>query len=181
MSYMRKKSLIKWYPIPDFEGYYKINRLGTIRSVSRFVSIRSHRRHYKQQYIQSRINNFGYRTVTLCRGGHCKTLFVHVILAKVFIPNQYSLPEVNHKNGKKLDNELENLEWVTHSQNMIHAYANGLIAKKGKAVIDNCSGKEFRNAKEAALFSQLKYNTLRNYLNRNIRKNPTCLEYKLAA
>jgi hypothetical protein len=177
----QKKSKLEWHPLPGYEGSYLINTLGTVRSISRFVAIGKKKRFYKGRYIQSTINNRGYRTVRLSKDGICKTYFLHTLLAKTFIPNYFALSEVNHKNGNKLDNSLSNLEWLTHRDNIIHAYETGLIRKKGKPVVDACSGKEFSNTKEAALFYDIKPNTLRNYLNGNIKLNPTCLEYKPAA
>ena len=51
---------------------------------------------------------------------------IHRLIAETFIPNPLNLPQVNHKNGVKDDNSIENLEWVTAQQNSIHAYKNGL-------------------------------------------------------
>jgi len=75
---------------------------------------------------------FGYlRTVLVDDNGKNTTVKVHRIIAQTFIPNENDLKEVNHLNGNKSDNRVENLEWVSRKQNMIHAFQNGLQNNRG--------------------------------------------------
>jgi len=67
--------------------------------------------------IRGEINNAGYRRVKLAG----KRYFVHRLVAEQYIPNPHDKPTVNHKNGNKLDNRVENLEWMTHSENQQHS------------------------------------------------------------
>lgn len=62
----------------------------------------------------------GYLYVSLCKDGKMKSVYVHRLLAKAFIPNTDSKTEINHINGIKTDNRLENLEWVTPKENSVH-------------------------------------------------------------
>lgn len=127
--------------------------------------------------LHSRIDRGGYETVRLRKEGKISTHFVHRLVAGAFLDNPESKREVNHINGNKLDNRLENLEWVTHAENVQHAYNNGLISKTtSMQVIDICSGRLFSSVKEAADNNLIPYSTCKNYLNGN-RKNPTCLRY----
>ncbi len=60
-----------------------------------------------------------------------KTRLVHRVIAKTFIPNPNILPEVNHKDGDKSNNSVDNLEWCTRSDNLKHAYTHGFRTAKG--------------------------------------------------
>jgi hypothetical protein len=88
----------------------------------------------KKKLKQSKRN--GYLCVSLCHKGLCKSINVHRIIAETFIPNPYNKKQVNHINGIKTDNRVENLEWVSHSENMIHAITNGLFLPPQKNRLD---------------------------------------------
>lgn len=80
---------------------------------------------------KGQINQKGYVTVCLYLGkGKSRTVRLHRLIAKAFIPNPENLPEVNHKNGNKLDNSIYNLEWISREGNMKHAWETGLCTNK---------------------------------------------------
>ncbi|MBL7738438.1 MAG: NUMOD4 motif-containing HNH endonuclease [Chitinophagaceae bacterium] len=125
---------IIWKDLKNFGGLYQINNEGTVKSLDRYVY---HNGNDKFQFIRGRkismrVNNHGYLSIRLSRDSKTATRFVHRLLAETFIENPLELPFVNHKDGNKLNNALDNLEWVTHSQNMKHAYSMGLIKGKSK-------------------------------------------------
>lgn len=83
--------------------------------------------------IKGWVNNSGYRQVRCYLKGRSKTCdpLVHRLVAHKFIPNSDNLGLINHKDGDKLNNSVDNLEWCDHSHNLRHAYAAGLTCKKG--------------------------------------------------
>ena len=125
--------------------------------------------------MPQRIDRGGYLTVRLSKKGKDSTIYVHRLLGFAFIPNPDAKPMINHKDGNKLNNCISNLEWVTHSENMAHAYSIGLVKVKTKPVIDICSGETYLSIKQAAKAINIDYGTCRNYLNGNIKNNKTCL------
>ena len=68
----------------------------------------------------------GYHKVDLYSNGKRTSVRVHRLVAEAFIPNPNELPQINHIDGNKENNNVKNLEWVNNSQNMIHAYRTGL-------------------------------------------------------
>ena len=79
--------------------------------------------------MKGHIDHCGYREVLLSENGKTNNARVHRLMAETFIPNPYNLRDVNHKDGNKLNNDISNLEWVSHSGNVKHAYDNGLEKK----------------------------------------------------
>lgn len=161
---------LNWEYIPGYSKKYLINKTGVL------VSIKANGSH---KVIKPRTDRAGYATVRLSKDGNTKTYYLHRLIAQIFISNEHNKTHINHKNGKKTNNWYENLEWVTHSENIQHAYNKSLIKKKAKAVFDKCANRTYKNSKEAAEVYGINHNTLRGYLNGQIKKQ-TCLEYKQA-
>lgn len=111
--------------IEGYEGLYAITEGGKIWS---YPKRGKHKGIWLRPFINTRT---GYPCVELLN----RPKPVHRLVAITFIPNSRKLPEVNHKNGNKLDFSIQNLEWVTRSENIVHAFRTGLmVARKGTEV-----------------------------------------------
>jgi len=122
----------QWKPICNYENYYEVSNLGNIRSVDRYVKSKSNSRVLlKGKPMKYVVSIHGYKRITLCKDGKHKQFFIHRLVALAFLKNSYNKPMINHIDGNKLNNELSNLEWCTHSENLLHAYRTGLTIPKG--------------------------------------------------
>lgn len=104
-----------WLPINGYEWLYEISNIGKVRSI-------------KKGLMYPSITKVGYLQVVLWKAGQKpKADSVHRMVAIHFVENPELKKCVNHKDGNKLNNHFCNLEWVTHTENMKHAYKIGLL------------------------------------------------------
>jgi hypothetical protein len=106
-----------WKNIPEFNGDYQASTFGNIKNKSGKI-------------LKQRINKHRGNYMLIRFYGKPPFYKVHRLIAKTFIPNLYNKPDINHIDGNKTNNRIENLEWCTRSENMTHAYNTGLAGGK---------------------------------------------------
>lgn len=126
-----------WKNIEGFEGYYQVSNLGRVKSLKRTYYSGSHNslKTIDERILSPYRKSSHYFSVKLRIDGICKTHFIHRLVAKTFIPNPENKPEVNHINGDKTDNRVANLEWVTRSQNIRHAFDRKIISRTSNVAV----------------------------------------------
>lgn len=120
---------LNWKPIKNWETLYSISDTGEVRGER------------TGKIIKGDINNAGYRRVTFYNGNTKERKFIHKLVLETFAPKDNQDLVVNHIDGDKLNNNLKNLEWVTRSENNIHALKMGLCGEwKGEFIVTYLDG-----------------------------------------
>lgn len=140
-----------WKEIKGYEGYYEVSSYGKVKS--------------KNKILKPFFNGKGYLYVNLCKDGKRETISIHRLIGIMFIPNPDNKPQINHIDGIKINNFVNNLEWTTNGENVKHAYSNNLMKSLGIPIIqydkeNNIIGR-FESIRNASIISGVGYMSIR--------------------
>ena len=170
--FLKMENEIIFYPIDGFNNNYEISKCGLVRRID------------KGRFMKRVINNRGYYCVILCDQRkevkhNSGRQLIHRLICKTFLPNPENKRTVNHKDGNKLNNNLENLEWATDKENINHAFDTDLNQHSDKhyrSKLTNAQVIEIRNLKglmklkDAAKIYGVSETTIVNTMNRKVYK-----------
>lgn len=113
-----------WHPCAGFETHYEVSNLGNVRSIERYANNGHNNglRKLPSRVLKPALGKSGYLLVTFSVDNTQSSQNVHRLVARAFISNESNKPQVNHKDGNKQNNCLDNLEWATASENTLHAF-----------------------------------------------------------
>ena len=149
----------EWRPVVGYEGLYEVSNTGQVRSLDRFYY-----RLHKGKVLSPTKDRYGYLTVTLNCNGKSKTIKIHRLVAQAFLPNPDNLPQVNHKDEDKTNNNVTNLEWCTAKYNVNFGtrqerYRNTMLEKGHWSGLsrEEYEKKRYKENKDKRKDSQRKY------------------------
>jgi len=118
---------MEWKQIKGYEGIYEVSNTGLVKALPRTWKTGKNLIRTKEEHIlKNMIRREGYYFVTVTKDSKQVQAYVHRFVAEAFLPNIFSKKCINHKDGNKLNNKVDNLEWATYRENNMHALNSGL-------------------------------------------------------
>ena len=174
-----KKNKEVWKDIKGYEGYYQVSNLGRVRSLDRTVRVCGGGiRKVKGRLLIPQLSGRGYFAVALWKNNKEKSATVHRLVINSFVPKTEGKEGVNHRDGNKQNNYLENLERCSQSENCSHAYRIGLRSPaRSREISIRCArtGQRFRSMREATRKLGIGIATVSKSIN---KKKAVCGKYK---
>ena len=128
VSLQYNRTMEIWKDIKGYEGLYQVSSNGVVKGVDRTLALNSVKtKQWKGKVLKTIVDGLGYCRVSLCKNGKVKAHKIHRLVAETFLNGE---GHINHKDGNKLNNNLQNLEFCTNKQNNKHAFDFGLRPKK---------------------------------------------------
>ena len=141
-----------WKDIPGYESHYQVSNLGRIRSLDRVIAQKNGVIKNLKGLVKSPVlNDNGYFTINLYKSGKAKCVKIHREIAIAFIERDSKYNCVNHKDGVKTNNSIDNLEWCNHSENNQHAFDIGLRKPPKTTMAGSCHARYISDIKGTSI------------------------------
>jgi len=115
-----------WKPVKGYENHYEVSNYGEVRSIEKTIKKANGQVQRRKSRILKPILKDGYHRVVLYKNNKLKRFYLHQLVASHFLENPNNYREVNHKDGDKLNCHVNNLEWMSRSENVKHMWDTGL-------------------------------------------------------
>ena len=142
MSRLRERlykeyDLEQWKDIKGYEGLYQVSNLGNVKALKKRAgkSIRN------EKLLKTYIDKYGYVYTILCKNNKTHLATIHRLIAEAFIPNPNNLPQINHKDENKQNNNIDNLEWCTCKYNINYGTRTKRAFEKRRKYNEQVKGK----------------------------------------
>lgn len=164
-----------WKDIKGYEGIYQVSNYGRVKVLDRKVWNAKVECVRKGRLFRLNKNSNGYYQISLTKDGKYTVKTIHRLVAEAFLPNHFNLPQVNHIDGNKTNNNVENLEWCTSLENIRHAHKMKLTPNIARKVqkLDKNTNKilcEYKSVHEASIIEKIDETSIRRCCN-SVRKS----------
>lgn len=133
----------EWKPLAGYEGIYEISNTGEVKALARTAFNGVAMANFKEKLLKPVLLNIGYYEVTLYKDKNPTRAYVHRLVAQSFIPERAGATTVNHIDGNRLNNKVDNLEWVIQAENIRHAVSLGrMSARHNPKMVKKISGEQ---------------------------------------
>ena len=146
-----------WKDIKGYEGLYQVSDKGRIKSFKKRFG-----KQEQETIMRTTMEWCGYMRVGLTKDKKSKLYAVHRLVAQAFIPNPENKPVINHIDGNKANNEVDNLEWATHKENSNASKKLKSSKRYNSVIVIDTYGNTFNSYREAGRFWGLSPNTIKN-------------------
>lgn len=136
----------KWKDIEGYEDIYEVSSKGRVKTKEGKTTYSDlhGKRTWKARVLKQKTDKDGYKRVTLWKNKRGKDFLVHRLVATAFLSNPESKPTVNHIDGNPSNNYLNNIEWATYRENLLHAFKNGLNKSPDPIILQNVNTNELQ-------------------------------------